>query len=608
MSAGDKGDVDKPLRVIQNTVILTIIYGGILSLYFTLTACLVIYLIEGMDKINDIMHEDTPKNAILFVYNRYEIYLKMCLKYYQRLGINGKNFFILKFAGTTVGSFVLLIIIIKSQWEKISTFLPVQKKEALHGDAHWASYKEIKKMGLLKNEGMLLGQYKPGKYFIAKDYQHVLLFAPTGSGKGVGFVIPNLLFWKESVLVHDIKLENYELTCGYRTNVLKQKCYTWSPADPEGYSHCYNPLDWIAKQAGKMVDDVQKIIKIVIPKQEFWENEARSMVVGVVLFLLADESRPTSFGEVVRTLRSDDVAMTLATALDTMGDKIHPVGYMNLSAFLQKAEKERSGVISTANSGLELWANPLIDKTTSRSDFDMRKFKRELTTVYVGLTPDNIERLKPLMSMFYQQGTAFMSQKIPTKDDPYGVMYMMDEFPTVGKLEQFLAGIAYFRGYHVKLFLIVQDTQQLKGTYEDSGMNSFLSNSTYRITFAANNVETAKLISELIGNKTAISESMNRPKFFDLNPGSRSIHMSKTQRALLLPQEVIGLPRTDQIILIEASPPIRCKKILYFKDKFFTSKLMKPIPLPKQKPYIAKRRAPQPQNANQTANSNQEGG
>ncbi len=166
---------------------------------------------------------------------------------------------------------------------------------------------------------------------------------------------------------------------------------------------------------------------------------------------------------------------------------------------------------------------------------------------------------------------------------------MMDEFPTVGKLEQFLAGIAYFRGYHVKLFLVVQDTQQLKGTYEDSGMNSFLSNSTYRITFAANNVETAKLISELIGNKTVVAESMNRPKYFDLNPGSRSIHMSHSQRALLLPQEVIGLDRDDQIILIEASPPIRCKKIKWYKDKFFTSRISKPIVIPKQKPFMPKK-------------------
>ena len=125
------------------------------------------------------------------------------------------------------------------------------------------------------------------------------------------------------------------------------------------------------------------------------------------------------------------------------------------------------------------------------------------TTVFIGLTPDNIQRLKPLMCMVYQQATAFMSQHMPTKEEKVGVLFLMDEFPTVGKLEQFLAGIAYFRGYHVKLFLIVQDTQQLKGTYEDTGMNSFLSNSTYRITFAANNVETARLISELIGLQTA---------------------------------------------------------------------------------------------------------
>lgn len=589
--AKDESDLDKPLRTLQNVIILGIFYGAILGLYFGAFALLTTYLIEGSYKVIDILHHEA-KQIPLAVFTRYKIYVLTYIKYHQYFGLKTKNFFMPKLFGVAVGSLIVLYYIIKLNWEKIKEFVPKQKKESIHGDAHWASIKEVKKMGLMKKEGMLLGQYKPGKYFIAKDYQHVLLFAPTGSGKGVGFVIPNLLFWKESVLVHDIKLENYELTCGYRTNVLKQKCYTWAPADPEGYSHCYNPLDWIAKQAGKMVDDVQKIIKIVMPKQDFWENEARSMTVGVILYLLADESVPNTFGQVVRTLRSDDVAMTLAKALDTMGDKIHPVGYMNLSAFLQKAEKERSGVISTANSGLELWANPLIDKTTSRSDFDLRKFKKDLTTVYVGLTPDNIERLRPLMSMFYQQGTAFMSNKMPAKDEPYGVMYMMDEFPTVGKLEQFLAGIAYFRGYRVKLFLIVQDTQQLKGTYEDSGMNSFLSNSTYRITFAANNIETAKLISELIGNKTAISESMNRPKFFDMNPGSRSIHMSKTQRALLLPQEVIGLNRNDQIILIEASPPIRCKKILYYKDKFFTAKLLKPIPLPKQKPYIAKRSQP----------------
>jgi type IV secretion system protein VirD4 len=190
------------------------------------------------------------------------------------------------------------------------------------------------------------------------------------------------------------------------------------------------------------------------------------------------------------------------------------------------------------------------------------------------------------MQVFYQQATEFLSRKIPDiKDEPYGVMFMMDEFPTLGKMDQFKTGIAYFRGYRVRLFLIIQDTQQLKGIYEEAGMNSFLSNSTFRITFAANNYETANLISQLIGNKTVKQISNSRPRFFDLNPATRTMNISEAQRALLLPQEVIQLPKDEQIILIESFPPIKSKKIFYYNDKFFTDRLLPPIFVPTQKPF-----------------------
>ena len=157
-------------------------------------------------------------------------------------------------------------------------------------------------------------------------------------------------------------------------------------------------------------------------------------------------------------------------------------------------------------------------------------------------------------------------------------------------MDEIKAGIAYYRGYWVKLFLITQDTEQLKSIYEASGMNSFLSNCTYRITYAANNVDTAKYISDLLGKKTVTSQNEgSRPKYLDLNPGSRTVSTSKSGRELLLPQEVIGLPKDEQIILIEANPPIRCKKIFYYKDKLFTSRLMKPISVPKQEPYIPRK-------------------
>jgi type IV secretion system protein VirD4 len=462
---------------------------------------------------------------------------------------------------------------------------PLKQEESIHGDAHWAGEPEVRRARLRCKRGILLGRTGKNNYLIADDYQHALLFAPTGSGKGVGFVIPNLLFWEQSCICHDIKMENYELTSGYRSKVMKQDCFVWNPADPDGFSHCYNPLDWISAKPGQMVDDVQKICNLILPEQEFWQNEARSLMLGVILYLLAVPEKVKSFGEVVRTMRSDDVVYNLAVVLDTIGKRIHPVAYMNIAAFLQKADKERSGVISTLNSGLELWANPLIDSATARSDFDLQQMKKRRITVYCGVTPDNLKRLEPLLKVFYQQAADFMTRKMPGKDEPIGVLYMMDEFPSLGEMPMFQTGIAYFRGYRVKLFLITQDTQQLKGIYEEAGMNSFLSNCYYRITYAANNIETANMISQLVGNKTVTQTSKNTPMYLDMNPAARTVNRSEVQRALLLPQEVITLPRDEQIILIESHAPIKTKKIFYYKDKFFMRRVLAPIVLPQQEPY-----------------------
>lgn len=518
----------------------------------------------------------------------------------SRASYTSADFMIYMFGPPVIG-FITGLLLMFFLRAPLMDWRPMAKKETIHGDARWASEADIRKAKLRAKKGIILGVTRQKDYLIADDYQHVLLFAPTGSGKGVGFVIPNLLFWDQSVIVHDIKLENYELTSGWRARE-GQEIFLWNPADPDGHSHCYNPLDWISEKPGQMVDDVQKICNLILPEQEFWQNEARSLMLGVILYLCAVPDKVTSFGEVVRTMRSDDVVYSLAVVLDTIGKKIHPVSYMNIAAFLQKADKERSGVVSTLNSGLELWANPLIDTTTASSDFNLQMLKKKKTTVYVGVTPDNLQRLEPLLKVFYQQASDFLTRKMPQPDEPHGVMFLLDEFPSLGEMPQFQIGIAYFRGYRVKLFLIVQDTQQLKGIYEEAGMNSFLSNSYYRITFSANNIETANMISQLIGNKTVKQESHNKPRFLDLNPASRTMHVSETQRALLLPQEVIGLPRDEQIILVESSPPIKTKKIFYYKDSFFTKRLLKPVVVPYQEPYDPRKKPKAPPTESAKAN------
>ncbi len=557
---------------LRNYIILGIILLVVFALFLYAIAVAAVFWHDGKAVLSNLTRVD-------LIFERYFALLSYVFANYSGLPGSYTNQIMIP-TSTGIITYLSIIFMVRAP---LMDFRPIQKKETVHGDAEWATEKEIKAAGLRAKKGLLIGQTSRG-YLIADGYQHVLLFAPTGSGKGVGFVIPNLLYWTDSLLVHDIKLENYEITSGWRRK-MGQGVYLWNAASPDGITHCYNPLDWVSPKMGQMVDDVQKIANLLLPEQEFWENEARSLFVGVVLYLIAVPEKPTSFGEVVRTLRSDDVVYNLAVVLDTIGKELHPVAYMNIASFLQKADKERSGVISTLNSKLELWANPLIDTATASSDFDFNQFKKKPTTVYIGLTPDNIERLKPLMQIFYQQASQIMTRHMPKPDEPVGVMLMMDEFPTLGEMEQFKNGIAYFRGYNVRLFLIIQDTEQLKDHYEEAGMNTFLANSTYRITFAANTMETANLISQLIGNKTVKQVSRNSPIFLDLNPASRSKHISEAQRALLLPQEVIGLPRDEQIILVESSPPIKTKKIFYYKDPFFTKKLLPAIKVPIQEPY-----------------------
>ncbi len=570
------------VRFVRNFVIISLLIILAVLICVLLSAVLVTIAIDGS---NAAMLSGDILNDLYFFLHSFVLKWRYWWINKYALDLMSYSFFVPKLFVCSIGptlSIGMLAFIFRAP---LMDWRPFKKKESIHGDARWASEKDIVKAGLRSKKGMLLGRDTKGSLLIADGFQHSLLFAPTGSGKGVGFVIPNLLYWADSVVVHDIKLENFDLTSGFRAKELKQKTYVWNPADPDGKSHCYNPIDWVSKKPGQMVDDVQKIANLILPEQEFWENEARSLFVGVVLYLIAAPDKPKSFGEVVRTMRSDDVAYNLAVVLDTIGKQIHPVSYMNIGSFLQKADKERSGVSSTLNSKLELWANPLIDTATASSDFNIMTFKEVATTVYVGVTPDNLKRLQPLLQVFYQQATEFLSRRLPGEKDKFGVLFMMDEFPTLGKMEQFITGIAYFRGYRVRLFLIIQDTEQLKGIYEEHGMNSFLSNSTYRITFAANNYETAELISKLVGNKTVDQVSANRPKFFDLNPASRSLHVSETQRALLLPQEVIGLNRDEQILLIESSPPIKSRKIKYYEDRFFMKRLLPPTEVPIQEPY-----------------------
>ncbi|MDR0571439.1 MAG: type IV secretory system conjugative DNA transfer family protein [Rickettsiales bacterium] len=556
-----------------------------LVLLFILINVLNLGFSKGFTYVRTTLSSQQPFDILFFLYKDFA---RNWLYIFRNIGNFARfpSFFLRNILSFLIPTTIYIFVLIKYR-KPILEWEPFKQSQGEFADTHWATMTEMKKSKLFEKKGFMLGKYK-GRYLVEYSFRHVLLFAPTGSGKGVGFVIPNLLFWDESVIVHDIKLENYEITSGYRFSVLKQKVFLWNPAHQGGVTHCYNPLDWVARDFGGLVDDIQKIAKFLLPKEEFWTNEGRALMIGIMLSLYADPSKPKTLGEVLRAIRSEDLAYSLAVTLDTFGGVMHPVAYMNLNAFLNKADKERSGVCSTTSSSLELWSNPFIDTATSKSHFNIGTFRTVATTLFVGISPNNIERLQPLLKVFYQQCATLFTTKMPTKKEKKGVLMLLDEFPTLGEMNEFKTGIAYYRGFHVKLFLVVQDTEQLRDIYKDAGMNSFFANSYFRITFATNTQATARMISGLLG-KTAVESTADRTKskYIDLNPGAKDVTVRKVERDLLKEQEIINLPRDEEIILVEASFPIKCKKIRFFEDKMFQKRAnMKMSFVPTQVPMV----------------------
>jgi type IV secretion system protein VirD4 len=495
-------------------------------------------------------------------------------------------------------SLVLLVLI-------VGAILRHRNRTSPYGDARWASLWDVRKAGLFSESGIILGT-RHGRFLCMPGWEHLMCFAPSGSGKGVGLVIPNLLHWSDSAIVHDVKGENFRLTSGYRAE-RGQKIYFFNPGDPKGHTHRYNPFQFVSDDPGLRIDDLQKIAHLLLPKHDFWENEARTLLVGLALHLLDEPDAPVSFGNLLCTIRESNFFDFAHDLLTHHREEMNPVACMALNAFIQKAEKERSGVLSTLSSALELWANPLIDAATSVSDFDLRRFKKERITLYIGVSPNNLHRLRPLLQILYQQATDILTEKEPDpKTEPFGVLFLMDEFASLGKMTQFEQASAYFRGYRVRFMMIIQDLPQLERHYERAGLNSFLGMSKVKVTFASGDYQTAEVISKYLGTFGARTESVSERRGFSplSSQGSRSI--SQTSRYLLLPQEILQLPPDDEIIMVEGLPPIRAAKIRFFNESVFKSRIRPPVILSPVEPIIRQLKAAPPPAARELSEEEKE--
>jgi type IV secretion system protein VirD4 len=474
-----------------------------------------------------------------------------------------------------------IVAIAGSLWRARQT-----KTVTTYGSARFASFDEIRKAKLFSGQGVFLG--KLGQAYLRHDGpEHVLAFAPTRSGKGVGLVIPTLLTWPHSAVIHDIKGENWQLTAGFRSRF--SHCLLFNPADPR--SARYNPLLEVRKGEWE-VRDVQNIADILVDpegaleRRNHWEKTSHALLVGAILHVLYAEPEKT-LARVASFLsdpsRSIERTLKIMMATNHLGTKaspqVHPVVASVARELLNKSENERSGVLSTAMSFLGLYRDPVIARNTGACDWriaDLIEAKRPVS-LYLVVTPADLSRTKPLVRLILNQIGRRLTETLEgeTGKPRRRLLLMLDEFPALGRLDFFETALAFMAGYGIRAYLIAQSLNQIVKAYGEN--NAILDNAHVRIAFAANDERTARRISDSLGTATELRAQRNYAGH-RLAPWLAHVMVSRqeTARPLLTPGEVMQLPHGEAIVLVSGVPPIRAQKLRYFEDTNFTKRLVSP--------------------------------
>lgn len=457
------------------------------------------------------------------------------------------------------------------------------KTVTTYGSARWALASEIATADLFNSAGVFLGCVKQ-RYLRHNGPEHVIAFAPTRSGKGVGLVVPTLLTWPGSAVIHDIKGENWSITAGWRAQF--SHCLLFNPTDV--HSAAYNPLLEVRRGLHE-VRDVQNIADILVDpegaldRRSHWEKTSHALLVGAILHVLYAEPDKTLRG--VANFLSDP-ARPFETTLHAMMHTAHseegpnPVVASAAREVLNKSENERSGVLSTAMSFLGLYRDPTVAQVTSRCDWriaDLLDAKHPVS-LYLVVPPSDISRTKPLIRLLLNQIGRRLTESLDGSDGiarKRQLLLMLDEFPALGRLDFFESALAFMAGYGLRAFLIAQSLNQIEKAYGTH--NAILDNCHVRIAFSTNDERTARRVSDALGTATETRAQRNYAGH-RLAPwlGHLMVSRQESARPLLTQGEVMQLPSDEAIVMVSGHAPIRAQKIRYYTDRNFTSRVLAP--------------------------------
>lgn len=478
----------------------------------------------------------------------------------------------------------------------IALFTMARKGRPLHGDARFARFSEIRKAGLLEKRGIIVGKF--GKHYLTLGGQlFALLAAPTRSGKGVGIVIPNLLQWPDSVMVLDIKGENYEITSGFRAR-FGQAVYAFRPFDQQGATHRYNPLMVVRHDPLYRVGDLQSIAAILYPlparddsegSAKFFTDKARDLFVGLGLYLMETPELAFTLGELLRQSsgRGKSVKEYLHSLIAERDRTDRPLSDDCVNAFdrlLSSSENTMGNIVSSFNAPLAIFADPIVDAATSASDFSLADVRKRPMSIYLVIPPKKLPVCGLVVNLLFSQLIEQNTDELP-RDNPslkYQCLLLMDEFAQMGRVAILSKGVSYIAGYNLRFLTIIQSMAQLSGVYGKDEARTFSTNHALQILYAPKEQEDAEDYSKMLGTFTQKAESRGRSQSFGgRSSSSSSTNESDQRRALMMPQELRELGTEREIVVMENCKPILCDKMRYYDDPTFMGRLRAPVPVPR---------------------------
>lgn len=447
----------------------------------------------------------------------------------------------------------------------------VMKGPSLYGDARFARGGDLLRANLHAREGLILGWH--GSSLLRNDDpRHPLVTGPTRSGKGRGFVIPNLLAWGGSTITLDLKQENFKETAGAR-RAAGDEVFMFAPGSAR--SHCYNPLDFVRRGPEK-ITDLTNVAHFLIPDpksgETIWSQKARDLFVGVLGYVLES----THIAKPDRTIRTAirvlstgrDVGAVLAAIVKVEGDSLSPFVVGRFNQIIAEPVDTRGSVLANLTTALAPWDNPLIAGVTSKSDFDIRLLRRKRMSIYIGPPPSDLESYRSLIRLLVQQMHDALMRELPGPDDKFDVLVMLDEFRQLQRMDAIVEKIPISAGYGFRMAIIIQNMSQLDEIYGKASREGIVANCALKLFVSVDDLATANYVSDQLGQRTVETSTVNLRRGGSMF-GERSVSKGLTGVPLMRPDEVIRLPKDRSILMIANERPILTTKIRYDKDRMF---------------------------------------